>query len=110
MRIGIISDGVISNVLEGNSIEYLTSLLYGDTPPSGIFLMEVPQNCGVGDRYSGGRFILSREFVEIPEEITLSDLQRENKLLKAQLQAQTERSDFIEDCIAEMATMVYGGV
>ncbi len=32
------------------------------------------------------------------------------KLLKAQLQAQTERSDFIEDCIAEMATVVYGGV
>ncbi len=38
------------------------------------------------------------------------ELQLENKLLKAQLQAQTERSDFIEDCIAEMATMVYGGV
>lgn len=28
-------------------------------------------------------------------------------LLKAQLQAQTERSDFIEDCIAEMAGVVY---
>lgn len=32
------------------------------------------------------------------------------KLLSAQLKAQTERSDFIEDCIAEMATQVYGGV
>ncbi len=32
---------------------------------------------------------------------------QENKLLKAQLQAQTERSDFIEDCIAEMAGVVY---
>ncbi len=41
---------------------------------------------------------------------TLKTLQQENKLLKAQLQAQTERSDFIEDCIAEMATQVYGGV
>lgn len=29
------------------------------------------------------------------------------KLLKAQLQAQMERSDFIEDCIAEMAGIVY---
>lgn len=38
------------------------------------------------------------------------ELRQENKLLKAQLQAQTERSDFIEDCIAEMATQVYGGV
>ena len=34
-------------------------------------------------------------------------LESENALLKAQLQAQTERSDFIEDCIAEMATQVY---
>lgn len=34
-------------------------------------------------------------------------LAKENKLLKAQLQAQTERSDFIEDCIAEMAGVVY---
>lgn len=41
---------------------------------------------------------------------TVEDLQQENKLLKAQIKAQTERSDFIEDCIAEMATQVYGGV
>lgn len=45
-----------------------------------------------------------------PEYEELKNLQQENKLLKAQLQAQTERSDFIEDCIAEMATQVYGGV
>lgn len=36
-----------------------------------------------------------------------TQLQQENKLLKAQLKAQTERSDFIEDCIAEMAGVVY---
>lgn len=42
--------------------------------------------------------------------ITLEELQEENKMLKAQLQAQVDRSDFIEDCIAEMATVVYGGV
>ena len=37
----------------------------------------------------------------------IATLQQENKLLKAQLKAQTERSDFIEDCIAEMAGVVY---
>ena len=37
----------------------------------------------------------------------IQQLQQENKLLKAQVQAQTERSDFIEDCIAEMAGVVY---
>lgn len=40
-----------------------------------------------------------------PDPITR--LQQENKLLKVQLQAQTDRSDFIEDCIAEMAGVVY---
>ena len=44
------------------------------------------------------------------EEDPLEELQKENKMLKAQLQAQVDRSDFIEDCIAEMATVVYGGV
>lgn len=43
------------------------------------------------------------------QEELAESLRAENNLLKAQLQAQTERSDFIEDCIAEMATVVYGG-
>lgn len=45
-----------------------------------------------------------------PKDRELKNLQQENKLLKAQLQAQTERSDFIEDCIAEMAMVVYNEV
>lgn len=44
-------------------------------------------------------------FVE--EDDDAAALRAENKLLKAQVQAQTERSDFIEDCIAEMAGVVY---
>lgn len=43
-------------------------------------------------------------------QITVEELQAENKLLKAQLQAQVDRSYFIEDCIAEMAMAVYGEV
>lgn len=38
---------------------------------------------------------------------TNAELEQENKLLKAQLNAANERSDFIEDCIAEMAMQVY---
>lgn len=34
-------------------------------------------------------------------------LQDENRLLKAQLQATTDRQDFLEDCVAEMASQVY---
>ena len=45
--------------------------------------------------------------VEPETPVTIEDLQAENKLLKAQVQAQTDRADFIEDCIAEMAGIVY---
>lgn len=45
--------------------------------------------------------------IEPEKTTTIEDLKQENKLLKAQLKAQTERSDFIEDCIAEMAGVVY---
>lgn len=41
---------------------------------------------------------------------SIEELEEENKLLKSQLKAQVDRSDFIEDCIAEMATVVYGSV
>lgn len=37
----------------------------------------------------------------------LVQAEQENKLLKAQVSAATGRSDFIEDCIAEMAVQVY---
>ena len=38
---------------------------------------------------------------------TNAELEAENKMLRAQLQATTDRQDFIEDCIAEMAGVVY---
>lgn len=46
----------------------------------------------------------------LPEPVippTNAELEAENKLLRAQLQAATDRQDFIEDCIAEMAMVVY---
>lgn len=54
------------------------------------------------------------QYVKDPNDLTPKEeaevLRKENKLLKAQLQASVDWSDFIEDCIAEMATVVYGGV
>ena len=46
----------------------------------------------------------------IPEPVippTNAELEAENKMLRAQLQAATDRQDFVEDCIAEMAGVVY---
>jgi len=50
---------------------------------------------------------------ETPEAVLKSDSERiasleaENKLLKAQLRVQSESHDFLEDCITEMAQVVY---
>lgn len=37
----------------------------------------------------------------------IAALEAENTLLKAQISAQSDQMDFYEDCIAEMATVVY---
>ena len=37
----------------------------------------------------------------------IAELEEENKTLKAQVSAQSEQMDFYEECIAEMATVVY---
>lgn len=42
-----------------------------------------------------------------PSPMTNEELEAENKLLKAQIAAQSDRADFVEDCIAEMAMQVY---
>ena len=49
----------------------------------------------------------------VPPEVKPTDTERilqlesEKKLLTAQVQALSDRNDFMEDCIAEMATIVY---
>ncbi len=42
-----------------------------------------------------------------PSPMSNAELETENKLLKAQIAAQSDRADFVEDCIAEMAMQVY---
>ena len=37
----------------------------------------------------------------------IEQLQAENTLLRAQLQALSDRGEFVEDCLAEMAMVVY---
>lgn len=54
---------------------------------------------------------LSREGVQNDREMAgvkpYAQLIRENKLLSARLQAQADREEFIEDCIAELAIQMY---
>lgn len=46
---------------------------------------------------------------EVPEPVEPQPTQEEKEktLIKAQIQALSERNDFLEDCVAEMASIVY---
>lgn len=44
---------------------------------------------------------------EDPKEDPIKKLEQENKLLKAQIQAQADRAEFLEDCLAELISVVY---
>ena len=56
--------------------------------------------------------VLVHEPLPVPEYVPdqVGELRAENTLLRAQVQALSDRGEFMEDCIAEMATKVYGGV
>lgn len=49
----------------------------------------------------------SREYKATPEQEEKEFLLAQNKLKDAQIQALTEQKEFLEDCVAEMATIVY---
>lgn len=75
-----------------------------------IQLFDEAGNCiasfnGISD-FSGYE-IMGGEWAAPETMPTLEELQVENKLQKAQLMAQGDRQDFIEDCIAEMAMQLY---
>lgn len=74
----------------------------------------LPQKFGyIEVEINGKRYYQDADTLEIfdhdpPDKKTYYErVVEENKLLKAQIQAQTERADFVEDCIAEMAAVVY---
>ena len=83
----IVDDGVITNIIRCDSPRFAEKM-HG---------LPMYDGAEIGDPYAP----------PLTDSERIEALETENALLKAQLQAQTERSDFIEDCIAEMATQVY---
>lgn len=67
-------------------------------------------NYAIAEREAYGEITVEEvedEETEPTTEERVSDLEEENALLKAQIDAQSAQMDFYEDCIAEMATVVY---
>lgn len=57
--------------------------------------------------YKDGEWILDPLLPEEPEPSPIDVLQAENKLLKAQVQALSDREEFQDDLIAELAMIAY---
>lgn len=66
----------------------------------------------IGDTYDGTMFYSKDGELRVTPETKvmqnhIKELENDNILKTAQIQALSDRNDFLEDCIAEMAGMVY---
>ena len=115
MNIAIIKDGKCVNIALFDGLETAQSFL-----AAGVYdadsVVELPDGYGIGDSYADGAWTKAPS--EQPEPVEpveptptlgerLTAAEKQNKLLSAQIKAQSERTEFLEDCIAEMATLVY---
>ena len=102
MRYAVIEDGAVVNVIilyPGGAKSFPTAVPCGDVPVA------------IGDTYDGQDFY--RDGEKVVSTLTAAQkevetMQADLPMLKAQIQAISDRNDFIEDCIAEMAAVVYG--
>ena len=65
--------------------------------PAAFGCKPIPPGKWIGDEYDSAA----------SQEKRIAELEEENKTLKAQVSAQSEQMDFYEECIAEMASVVY---
>ena len=95
MRFAIITNGTVTNVIEATA-DFAES----------IGAVETPNGYGIGDKCVDGLWEYGEKLVPEPlppEQPHLS----ETDLLKAQNKALSDRLEFAEDLIAEMAMKVY---
>lgn len=102
MNYAIVENGTVMNIIwlyPGNAEDFPTAVPCGDV------------SVAIGDTYDGQDFYREGEKVVSPltaAQKEMETMQADLPMLKAQIQAISNRNDFIEDCIAEMAAVVYG--
>lgn len=87
MRAAIVSDNIITNII----------VLPDGADPAAFGCKPLPPGKWIGDEYDSAATQAQR----------IVALEAENKLLRSQMSAQSDQLDFYEDCIAEMAAVVY---
>lgn len=97
----LVENGVVTNVMvlyPPSAAEFAGAVPCGDLPVA------------VGDTYDGEHFYRGGEKLDSPLAVAQQEaqtLRQELPVMKAQIQALSDRNDFVEDCIAEMAAVVY---
>ena len=102
MNYALIENGVVTNLIwlySGNEADFPSAAPCGELPVA------------IGDTYDGQDFYRDGKLLVSPltaAQQEVQTMQEELPMLKAQIQALSDRNDFVEDCIAEMAAVVYG--
>ena len=97
MLYALIENGIVVNII------WLNARNASDFPGCVAF---AGYPVAIGDEYHDGKFWRDGKEL-LDEQGQLNErLMSENKTLNAQIQAVSDRNDFIEDCIAEMAEIV----
>lgn len=98
MRYAIITNGTVSNII----------LAADGFVPTGAEAIVVQEDVGIGDFYANGVFTRPEPPEPTPPTPDpIAHLQEDNKLLKAQLAAAIQSNQTLEDCLVEMASVVY---
>ena len=114
MNIGIIKDGKCINAAVYGDIKTAQEHFALGVWPGASAVLELPDGYGIGDSYDGTAW--TKAPAPEPEQPTTTEptlgeqiktLTDDNKLLTAQVKAATDRADFMEDVVAEMAATVY---
>lgn len=103
----------VRSVKEGKTVYLLPASATFVSPPNYDIMVEIPVWNGetwvVQELVNESNKTDPEPAPDLPPttEDRVAALEAENKTLKAQVSAQSEQMDFYEDCIAEMATVVY---
>ncbi len=101
MNYALIENGVVTNLIwlySGNEADFPSAVPCGELP------VAIGDTYDGQDFYRGGNKVVSALAAAQQE---VQTMQEELPMLKAQIQALSDRNDFVEDCIAEMAAVVY---
>ncbi len=79
-----------------------------DAEGNAIIYSPLAEDCELSSKEDCSEALRTKWRAEHPDpEAQMAALEEENKLLKQQVSALTEQQSFYEDCIAEMASVVY---